>query len=159
MARARHEPGPRRQWPAAACPVPGTGHVRGRGAHQGAEYSGPVPEALRCYRHPNRETRVSCSECGRGICPDCMVFAPVGIRCPDHAGAPGGAPKTSPVRAGKRLFAGSGAYVTRALVIVNVGVFFLNLLEGASLTTNGGAAFENGALVGCLPSKEVCLVG
>ena len=39
-----------------------------------------------CYRHPNRETGVSCSECGRGICPDCMVFAPVGIRCPDHAG-------------------------------------------------------------------------
>ena len=46
-----------------------------------------VDEALRCYRHPERETYVSCTECGRGICPDCMNFGPVGIRCPDHAGA------------------------------------------------------------------------
>ncbi len=38
-----------------------------------------MTEPLRCYRHPNRETYVSCSECGRGICPDCMVFGPVGI--------------------------------------------------------------------------------
>ena len=52
-----------------------------------------------CYRHPDRETGVSCSECGRGICPDCMVFAPVGIRCPDHAGvAQGPARVTSGVR-------------------------------------------------------------
>src|SRR4051812_36520219 len=148
MARARHEPGPRRQWPAAACPVPGTGHGRARGAHQGAEYSGPVPEALRCYRHPDRETGVSCSECGRGICPDCMVFAPVGIRCPDHAGGPAAGRKPSPVKAGRRWFAGDGAYVTRALVIINVGVFLLNLLEGASLSNNSGSVFIDGALVG-----------
>ena len=44
-----------------------------------------VAEPLRCYRHPDRETYVSCSECGRGICPDCMTYGPVGIRCPDHA--------------------------------------------------------------------------
>src|SRR5579884_3321355 len=39
-----------------------------------------------CYRHPDRETGLSCSECGRPICADCATFAPVGIRCPDHAG-------------------------------------------------------------------------
>ena len=49
-----------------------------------------------CYRHPDRETRVSCSECGRPICEDCMTFAPVGIRCPDHANM--GAVKPSPAR-------------------------------------------------------------
>ena len=48
--------------------------------------------ALRCYRHPDRETHVSCSECGRGICPDCMTFAPVGIRCPEHASTGGRTP-------------------------------------------------------------------
>ena len=36
-----------------------------------------------CYRHPNRETRVSCSNCGRPICPDCMTATPVGMRCPE----------------------------------------------------------------------------
>jgi membrane associated rhomboid family serine protease len=36
-----------------------------------------------CYRHPSRETGVSCSNCGNPICPDCMTATPVGMRCPD----------------------------------------------------------------------------
>ena len=36
-----------------------------------------------CYRHPSRETGVSCSSCGRPICPDCMTPTPVGMRCPE----------------------------------------------------------------------------
>ena len=39
-----------------------------------------------CYRHPDRETGVSCSNCGNPICPDCMTATPVGMRCPDCAG-------------------------------------------------------------------------
>ena len=42
-----------------------------------------MPET--CYRHPNRETAVSCSSCGRPICPDCMTPTPVGMRCPECA--------------------------------------------------------------------------
>jgi membrane associated rhomboid family serine protease len=38
-----------------------------------------------CYRHPNRATGVSCSSCGRPICPDCMTPTPVGMRCPECA--------------------------------------------------------------------------
>ena len=38
-----------------------------------------------CYRHPSRETGVSCSNCGNPICPDCMTPTPVGMRCPDCA--------------------------------------------------------------------------
>ena len=38
-----------------------------------------------CYRHPNRETGVSCSNCGRPICPDCMTPTSVGMRCPECA--------------------------------------------------------------------------
>src|SRR5690348_4013117 len=38
-----------------------------------------------CYRHPSRETGVSCSNCGRPICPDCMTTTPVGMRCPECA--------------------------------------------------------------------------
>ncbi|MDQ1397399.1 MAG: hypothetical protein QOG64_2658 [Acidimicrobiaceae bacterium] len=36
-----------------------------------------------CYRHPDRVTGASCTRCGRPICPDCMVQAPVGHHCPD----------------------------------------------------------------------------
>ena len=39
-----------------------------------------------CYRHPDRVTGLSCTECGRPICTECMTPAPVGIRCPDHSG-------------------------------------------------------------------------
>jgi membrane associated rhomboid family serine protease len=38
-----------------------------------------------CYRHPRRETGVSCSNCGNPICPDCMTPTTVGMRCPDCA--------------------------------------------------------------------------
>ena len=41
------------------------------------------PRQMVCYRHPRVETAVSCSNCGRPICTDCMVFGPVGIRCPE----------------------------------------------------------------------------
>lgn len=98
-----------------------------------------------CYRHPDRETRVSCSECGRGICPDCMVFAPVGIRCPDHAGVRKGAARmTSGVR--RVAYEGGGAIVTRILIAVNVFVFLVNLAQGSSLGQVRGTWFEKGAL-------------
>ena len=38
-----------------------------------------------CYRHPSRETGVSCSNCDRPICTDCMTTTPVGMRCPECA--------------------------------------------------------------------------
>ena len=41
--------------------------------------------AQTCYRHPDRETGVACSSCGRPICPDCMTPTPVGMRCPECA--------------------------------------------------------------------------
>ena len=36
-----------------------------------------------CYRHKDRTTGASCTRCGKPICPDCMVQAPVGHHCPD----------------------------------------------------------------------------
>jgi membrane associated rhomboid family serine protease len=39
-----------------------------------------------CYRHPDRETALECSNCGRPICPECMTATPVGQRCPECIG-------------------------------------------------------------------------
>ena len=44
-----------------------------------------------CYRHPNRETRVSCATCGRPICTECMRQTEVGMKCPEDAQLPRGA--------------------------------------------------------------------
>ena len=37
--------------------------------------------AATCYWHPETETGLSCSRCGKNICTNCLVQAPVGIRC------------------------------------------------------------------------------
>jgi len=119
-----------------------------------------VDEALRCYRHPDRETLVSCSECGRPICPDCMNFGPVGIRCPEHASATGGKP--APRRAARRVGASlsrRGPYITQALIGVNVGVYLLQLLMGASLSASSGWIYEHGVLVSSAIDSSGQVVG
>src|SRR5277367_685908 len=81
-----------------------------------------------CYRHPSRETGVSCSSCGRPICPDCMTTSPVGMRCPDCAR------HTTPVH-NVRSAARRGYEATMALIAINVIVF---LAEGSSAFTLTG---------------------
>lgn len=43
---------------------------------------------MRCARHPDIETNISCASCGGPICPDCMVYTSVGNKCPDCARMP-----------------------------------------------------------------------
>ena len=40
---------------------------------------------LYCDKHPLVETNLGCSKCGNLICPDCLVYTPVGARCLDCA--------------------------------------------------------------------------
>ncbi len=105
-----------------------------------------MAEMLRCYRHPDRETGVSCSECGRPICPDCMTFGPVGIRCPDHSGQARGAARV--VQGVQRRSTRYPGIVTMTLIGVNVGIYLLQLAGGASINANSGWIFQNGALYG-----------
>jgi membrane associated rhomboid family serine protease len=110
-----------------------------------------MAETLRCYRHPDRETGVSCSECGRGICPDCMTFGPVGIRCPDHSGKARGAAKV--VQNVQRSTSRNAGIVTTTLIAINVGIYFLQLAGGASVNANSGWIYEHGALYGPLVAQ------
>jgi membrane associated rhomboid family serine protease len=99
-----------------------------------------------CYRHPNRETGLSCSECGRPICTECMTVAPVGLRCPEHSGKPQGAARV--VQGARRLgYEGSGALATKALIGVNVAVYLICLAQGSSLGQTTGSLFDKGALL------------
>ena len=111
-----------------------------------------MAEPLRCYRHPERETYVSCSECGRGICPDCMTYGPVGIRCPDHARAGGRASASRrTARTTARTLSARGPIVTQTLIGINVAVFLLELLMGGNLNGTGSWIYEHGALVSRWP--------
>ena len=100
-----------------------------------------------CYRHPKNETAVACSSCGRPICTDCMVFAAVGIKCPECAGQPAGI-KRATTRARSSAATGSGARVTKGLIGVNVLVFVLQLLEGGDPNGRAGEIWQRGSLVG-----------
>ncbi len=104
-----------------------------------------MAETMTCYRHPDRESRVSCSECGRGICPDCMTFGPVGIRCPDHSGKAQGARRV--VQTVQSRSSGIRP-VTKTIVALNVGIFLLQLALGAPMSTDEGRIWAEGVLYG-----------
>jgi membrane associated rhomboid family serine protease len=89
-----------------------------------------------CYRHPDRETGLSCSECGRPICTECMTSAPVGLRCPDHAGgrrAVGVGGRRVVVRAPQTRLAGTESLVTKALIAANLAIYLIGAVQGAGL--------------------------
>jgi membrane associated rhomboid family serine protease len=99
-----------------------------------------------CYRHPDRVTGLSCSECGRPICTECMTMAPVGIRCPEHSGKPQGVQRVT--RGVQRTsFEGAGAKVTRALIALNVAVYVAELATGGGVNGTGSTIYEKGVLI------------
>jgi membrane associated rhomboid family serine protease len=101
---------------------------------------------MRCYRHPDRETYISCSECGRPICTECMTPAPVGQRCPEHSGKPQGVARMT---TGIRRATGRGetGIVTRILIAINVLIYLAELLQGAGVNAASGSIYVNGVLV------------
>src|SRR5919197_3716521 len=100
-----------------------------------------------CYRHPRTETAVSCSNCGRPICTECMVFSAVGIKCPECAGRPAAAKRaTTRVRSAARE--GTGFVVTKALIGINVLVYLAQSAESGSFTNPAGQIFQHGYLRG-----------
>src|SRR3954451_24028483 len=103
-----------------------------------------------CYRHPDRETGLSCSECGRPICTECMTAAPVGLRCPDHAGTRRG-PRIKPrpvVRAPGTKLGTTQAPVTRILIAANVAIYLLTAVQGFGLNNPGGSFYIKTLLYG-----------
>jgi membrane associated rhomboid family serine protease len=94
-----------------------------------------------CYRHPGRETGVSCSNCGRPICPDCMTATPVGMRCPECSR------QKTPVRTLRNIYA--EPRVTYILIGICVLLYLGTFAQGGGITqvdvdlgTVGIATFE-----------------
>jgi len=93
--------------------------------------------AQTCYRHPNRETAVSCSSCGRPICPDCMTPTPVGMRCPECSSQ-----RTKVVRGVGEPGLLASAPATFILIALNVAVYFAEIASG-----RGGFEISGSSLV------------
>ncbi|MFF3943314.1 rhomboid family intramembrane serine protease [Streptomyces sp. NBC_00510] len=109
-------------------------------------------QAVRCYRHPDRETGIRCSRCERPICPECMINASVGFHCPEcvregRRAAQAAEPRT--VAGGS--VAGDPRLVTKILIGLNLLVFLLARVEGKQFVT------ELGLFVPCYaPGTAVC---
>jgi membrane associated rhomboid family serine protease len=95
----------------------------------------PTHEVQHCYRHPDRETLLSCSQCERPICTSCMNPAPVGIRCPECAGKTrSAADQVQRGRSFRGISAGGRQFtVTLTLIIINVLVFVAEFAQSRSI--------------------------
>jgi membrane associated rhomboid family serine protease len=95
----------------------------------------PSPQAApapRCYRHPDRETWVSCTRCERPICPDCLRPAAVGFQCPQCVAEGNRSVRRPASPYGGRLAERAGL-VTIVLGVLNVATFAVT-----ALTSPGG---------------------
>ncbi|OKK18277.1 Rhomboid family protein [Streptomyces sp. CB00455] len=84
-----------------------------------------------CYRHPDRSTGISCTRCGRPICPECMTSASVGFQCPDCVRGGSGTGHRPAANAPRTLAGGTVAadpqLVTKVLIGLNAAVFLAGL--------------------------------
>ena len=95
----------------------------------------PDAETPVCYRHPDRETWVSCQRCGRPICPQCQTQAAVGVQCPECVREGASRMPRRSARAAVRAFAPGGAtVVTYVLIGLNVVIYALQWLTSQQLT-------------------------
>ncbi len=96
-----------------------------------------------CYRHPDRETSVACSNCDRPICPDCMTSTPVGMRCPECA-----RDRTQVRRVSASGFGQGAEPATYVLIGLNVIAFVGEILAGggAASLDGGGSLINDGGL-------------
>ena len=82
--------------------------------------------APRCYRHPDRETWVSCTRCERPICPECLRPASVGFQCPDCVKQGNATVRRPTAPYGGRVAARAGA-VSLVLGLLNVVAFVVTV--------------------------------
>src|SRR5271155_3834429 len=73
-----------------------------------------------CYRHPNRETYISCVRCGRHACPDCLRSAAVGQQCVDCVRAGNKGVRQATGRFGGQAVTNNTPVVTYTLVALCV---------------------------------------
>jgi membrane associated rhomboid family serine protease len=100
-----------------------------------------------CYRHPGRETYVSCIRCDRPACPECLRSAAVGQQCVECIREAGGQTRRPAGAFGGQLV--SGAVVTWILVGINVVCYLAELLFQNAVLGHGimfGAGVADGQL-------------
>ncbi|WP_433331126.1 rhomboid family intramembrane serine protease [Spirillospora sp. CA-294931] len=89
----------------------------------------PAPETSvpTCYRHPGRETYVSCTRCERHICPECMREAAVGHQCPECVAEGNKSVRQPRTTLGAPVATSAVPVVSYALIGICVAVYLIEL--------------------------------
>lgn len=106
----------------------------------------PVPV---CYRHPGRQTYVSCVRCGRPACPECLRPAAVGHQCVECIRDGSRAARAPTGRFGGAVV--TTARVTWCLIGLNIVLYLIQLAHpnlGNDWEMLGGAVVPGGQVVG-----------
>jgi hypothetical protein len=102
-----------------------------------------MTETMYCYRHPKRETRVSCATCGRPICTECMVATDVGIKCPDDARLPRGA-RAGVMKSGQVI---RSVLMGLGVAVAGIPVAYVLLLLPLTWLISAAAGYGAGTLI------------
>ncbi len=89
-----------------------------------------------CFRHPDRETYVSCVRCGRPACPDCLRSAAVGQQCVECIRSGNRESRSATAPFGGRVT--TRPVVTWTLIGINVFVYLLELISPDKFIAYGG---------------------
>jgi membrane associated rhomboid family serine protease len=123
----------------------------------------PPPTIERCYRHSDVETGVHCTRCGRPICPDCMIPAPVGHQCPECVAEARREFRQGP---GRRIAAANikrTASVTTVLLAMIAAMFVIELANGGAGSLMTGPSKDKlvdlGASIGLAQRVDGSFIG
>lgn len=113
--------------------------------------------ALRCANHPNTETHLRCSRCGKPICVKCVIPTPVGGRCRECANLrKSPILVVSPVRYAKAVAFGLGAAIVSGLIWGSIGnlfglsillLFLLGYVVGEAVSRGADGRISRGLMV------------
>ena len=76
-----------------------------------------------------------------------MVYAAVGIKCPECAGQPTGA-RAATQRVGRAASIGTGALVTKSLIAINVVIYLISVAQGGGALRPAAAFVDRWGLIG-----------
>jgi membrane associated rhomboid family serine protease len=104
---------------------------------------GVSASAPTCFRHPDRETYVSCVRCGRPACPDCLRSAAVGQQCVECVRNANRGSRQGAGQFGGRVAMGRPV-VTYTLVALNVLAYIVEIVNGKTVDYGAmiGRAFD-----------------
>ncbi|QIB44695.1 rhomboid family intramembrane serine protease [Streptomyces aureoverticillatus] len=101
-----------------------------------------------CYRHPDRETGITCTRCERPICPECMISASVGFQCPECVRGGSGTGHAPAATQPRTLAGGTIAQDPRLLTKIILGI---NLLVFVLVRVRGDSLLNDLVLIGQWP--------